>query len=145
MQCLKDEILCEGQQKKHQRKTYEVGRRRAALGVIQLPHRVVMVLLGKWVAEQLVECNTAHGTLWSIVLPLMMALLETIQGAQTAEQLERNVLRIHVEVEQMTETENKKEHLHAGKRDSTWKVFLMFRPPHLIQDTCSPPMDESTS
>ena len=45
----------------------------------------------------------------------------------------------------MTETDNKKEHLHAGKRDFTWKVFLMFRPPHLIQDTRFPPMDESTS
>ena len=89
------------------------------MGVIQLPCQVVMVLLSEWVAEQLVECNTAHETLWSIILPPMMAPLETIQVTQTVEQLKQNVWRIHVEVEQMTETDNKKEHLHAGKRDST--------------------------
>ena len=50
------------------------------MGVIQLPCQVVMVLLSERVAEQLVERDAAHGTLWSIVLPLMTAPLEMIQG-----------------------------------------------------------------
>ena len=67
--------------KRNTRETYQVGRCRAALGVVQLPHWVVMVLLSKQVVEQLVEHDVAHKTLQSIVLPPIMAPLETFQGA----------------------------------------------------------------
>ena len=67
--------------KRNTRETYQVGRRRAALGIIQLPCWVVMVFLGERVVEQLVEHDIAHKTLQSIILPLTMALLVMFQGA----------------------------------------------------------------
>ena len=66
--------------KRNTRETYQVGRRRVALGVTQLPCQAVMVFLSEQMVEQLVEHDTAHETLRSIILPPTMAPLEMFQG-----------------------------------------------------------------